>query len=806
MLLLKLFLSILSCVGYANDLSSDLKSFHENKKIENIQYKDSSNKSLMSFKNIGYVSYGSSENFDFVLDFSFINASELFIDISNSNNIFSLEKHYFKADDNFGNFLIDYQNKKDSFVCTFNFYDLNQSGIKDLIESKKIFCSCYNELLIFSDKSFEVNDLEYSAYKHNLEKNSMEVRRAAAPLKASTKYTSTITLNVCWKDAAGNNHPAYALYVEMLSDTGLFGMYETICSGYLNENGRFIVNCTYSSNIKVKFKIFLKSQAAWPLNPFDNHYETEPQEIGYGQPKVFPTYYIGNSTDKDKKINIVQAFSWAHKYLESKLGQAVRPITYSFPCNGTFYIPILEIIDLEDNDYCDWDVIMHEYGHFVEDYLDLEDGSGGDHHSYDSLSEVREDLEDGVTTAWSEGFATYFAMSCQNELGLKTLNIISQSGKNENGDSTYTDITYGDSGFITNEYNFKNSSDVTTKGEGCERTLCTYLLGLADSDIVPSIKDDFNYGYLEIWNVIVENRCKCLSDFVVKFHERHQEDFAKLGDFEAYLCLGPSIVKTTKFDFKNTKFEWTVWNANGIFPQNRFVLYFYNDKYGKILNTSIISIEKGSNYSYTPSNEELKALFNSGSETIYWRVEAFSIYDGYETKRFYSNVDSFKFESLFRLSPINYGFEQQYYFYQKSKTIIINEYKIKTNRIRTGFIEGEYIVLSANRSGAGTAFLELEFDRKVKAIRIDACLWSGKENFGINDTIKLQSFNKTTSMWKNEFNFLRDIVLSVNRSSPNKINIMFDEPIDKIKILVDCYMPSGDRNKGRLCIGDLYVY
>lgn len=46
------------------------------------------------------------------------------------------------------------------------------------------------------------------------------------------------------------------------------------------------------------------------------------------------------------------------------------------------------------------------------------------------------------------------------------------------------------------------------------------------------------------------------------------------------------------------------------------------------------------------------------------------------------------------LTPADYVFEQQYFFYEKSSNITKNAYTFQTTRLRCGYIEEEYIVLS----------------------------------------------------------------------------------------------------------------
>lgn len=53
------------------------------------------------------------------------------------------------------------------------------------------------------------------------------------------------------------------------------------------------------------------------------------------------------------------------------------------------------------------------------------------------------------------------------------------------------------------------------------------------------------------------------------------------------------------------------------------------------------------------------------------------------------------------ITPDDYGFEQEYFFCNKEHTFTVDDLSIRTYRLRTGFIENEYINLSPKRQNAG---------------------------------------------------------------------------------------------------------
>lgn len=72
---------------------------------------------------------------------------------------------------------------------------------------------------------------------------------------------------------------------------------------------------------------------------------------------------------------------------------------------------------------------------------------------------------------------------------------------------------------------------------------------------------------------------------------------------------------------------------------------------------------------------------------------------------------------------VNENGQGQYFFYEKTADITtLDGFTFGTSRLRCGYIENQYLVLSANRSGAGLATLEMNFNINVKAMNFDISL------------------------------------------------------------------------------------
>jgi hypothetical protein len=96
-------------------------------------------------------------------------------------------------------------------------------------------------------------------------------------------------------------------------------------------------------------------------------------------------------------------------------------------------------INLRPGDQFDWDVMFHEYGHYVMDTFDIDNNPGGPHNLGDCISDVQGSKDRGTRMAWGEGWPTFFGTAGQQMLNLASLSVPRV------GDVNYTDT--GESNF-----------------------------------------------------------------------------------------------------------------------------------------------------------------------------------------------------------------------------------------------------------------------------------------------------------------------------------------------------------------------
>lgn len=157
------------------------------------------------------------------------------------------------------------------------------------------------------------------------------------------------------------------------------------------------------------------------------------------------------------------------------------------------------------------------------------------------------------------------------------------------------------------------------------------------------------------------------------------------------------------------------------------------------------------------------------------------------------------FGQLYNINPVDFNFPEQYYFYELTTYHQINNINITVKRLRCGYIQKQYINLSAKRENAGHAYLELVFDRKITYLAFGVTLWRPYELLlTADDTAVVETLN-ASNQWVELIDLLDERVLPSSRKDIVRFDV---SNIYGIRFDVTS-TPSGGSNKGRLCVDNI---
>lgn len=151
--------------------------------------------------------------------------------------------------------------------------------------------------------------------------------------------------------------------------------------------------------------------------------------------------------------------------------------------------------------------------------------------------------------------------------------------------------------------------------------------------------------------------------------------------------------------------------------------------------------------------------------------------------------------------PEDFGFDQRYNQSKESKVIFLDKLTLYTERLRTGYIEEEYVNVSARRKGAGEAYLDCYFSSKARQFTINLSYWQVLDKLSkVNSTAILETYDGS------EWNFALDLIdanLSTDRTHQDEYAFSYiGKEITGFRIHITA-PASGDRNLGRISIGNI---
>ena len=217
---------------------------------------------------------------------------------------------------------------------------------------------------------------------------------------------------------------------------------------------------------------------------------------------------------------------------------------------------------------------------------------------------------------------------------------------------------------------------------------------------------------------------------------------------------------------------------------------------------------------YTLCTEEWVNIINNVANPYYYVYitvdsDTYSYMDDYFCDQLFSEPNRYGLKSTFL--PKDWGFEGRYYFLNELdsshiisdparmySTVTQNGLTIDTKRLRCGYIEESYIVLSPRRENAGEAYLEMNFDKTVYSFMYRACMWSNSENF---DGTALIQIKNSQGVWST----LKEIPIDSLKIKEDGLTQFIEYTVAGIYGLrfVTTSTATGSRNKGRFCLGDI---
>jgi hypothetical protein len=286
-------------------------------------------------------------------------------------------------------------------------------------------------------------------------------RTASAPTEAACPRNRVcLSGTIRWTDSAGGLHPVASAPVEIRDKEGASSV--RVLTVKTNATGHYQATFNNNDGDGTRRDISIRVRAEGPGFRIAQRIDSAvTNNIRLGARVRNLT--ANNVSDNNTAFSIQAAMVRASKYVQAVNGSLFAAVPVVFPDgSGSFFDGTsLHLLQL---DRWDWDVVLHEYGHYLASRLNIEDNPGGQHSFNENLSTTR-GKGVGTRLAWGEGWPSFFAVSALDPV----------TGVPLVGDDRYQDTE--DAAIDV------SLEDPATLGEDNERTVMNALWDLNDANV-----------------------------------------------------------------------------------------------------------------------------------------------------------------------------------------------------------------------------------------------------------------------------------------------------------------------------------
>lgn len=443
----------------------------------------------------------------------------------------------------------------------------------------------------------------------------------ASEVTSSSKGGRNATLSgvVRWTDRAGNTHPVRLapLYVfEGLGTTTPVVSTRTALDGSysvpLDHKGAYFVQVFASSPGVVVRSLTHGAQYmvsfVHPVGPGTN---------------LSLDLTANNVDDNDTAFSVADAYLTSQLYVQQLRGTFLPRISVFFPSPyGTFFDPRVPEIHLLRLDRFDWDVSMHEFGHYFARALGIDRSLGGPH-GPGNLSEFFGKAH-GIPLAFNEGWATYFSITAQQVMGTASYGIPFV------GDTRYSD---------TEDYDLDYDLETQTGGFASLPGFVILSTGEDDEitdqrilwDLFDSVDDDGDHGVAlgaaAVVSTLEAAHAATLSEAYAAFTAgRSPAEVAQIGCIFTEHRVAPAPTAPAAGARVGSQPPTLAWVPNGggpSFRNNSFVVQLYDATFTRLL----LSSTPQSATSFTPTRAQWRSVVNAAGGGVHWVVRGTQLDD-----------------------------------------------------------------------------------------------------------------------------------------------------------------------------------
>lgn len=243
-------------------------------------------------------------------------------------------------------------------------------------------------------------------------------------------------------------------------------------------------------------------------------------------------------------------------------------------------------------------------------------------------------------------------------------------------------------------------------------------------------------------------------------------------------------------------------------PAYKFFTISQMDTYGEIFEQIVPARSEAGRLAYNDDSGDVLNFSITYSlrknQTIYLRVHGF----GWNATGAFTPMVMFDspLEEINQIiRPADLGYKNVYVNEVTTDTIELeNGFSFNTERYRCGYINNQYLALSAKRKDLDSAWVELDFNKNLNSIDFYIGLWSNEEYINSSNAYILFQYSTTDGKWVDGIEFDLNTI-SKNKDSLDHFTYTFTSNVTKVRFYVHTNQVNYEKNKGRVVIGDISI-
>ncbi len=430
---------------------------------------------------------------------------------------------------------------------------------------------------------------------------------SAAQIQPAALASVNVSGQAQWSDAGGAAHGIPLAIVEIRS-TAQANTDPPLATIRTDLTGAFSGSFSFDTSggpLTIFARIFARNAAAdvkpdTGVNAKTYFMDSAHQVVTAAGNVVLPARVGSNAIAAEQAFSILGATLEAATYAANVAGpDAAMPsqLDVRYPSNmavngtASFFDSGTRQLFVTQKRVFDWDVIQHEYGHYVQDRFSFSANEAGAHTFFASNPKPG-----GPGLSWNEGFATWFAISCQLAAGTPPY----AAGVPGVGNTSF-DPTGGPNADLATQ---------TGVGELDEFSVASSLYHLAAGDQGIKVSDT------KLFKAFIASKPTTFGaawDAIAT--GASGGDRARIGHVLGLQNIAP--VPTSPADTSSSSansIPTFTWDKNG---SNSFVIQFYSSDFQTLIDQTV---ELGNVNTFTPGAAEWAKIFD-GHSTVKWVVE-----------------------------------------------------------------------------------------------------------------------------------------------------------------------------------------